>query len=192
MIRVVCYKLEASTRYTAVLLSTAFPRFRPCRLFPPHRSPTHDLHFQQCASHKPNSCLCWDSVHVEIDLREIINHQNLKLVCEILALFVGVGQLQKPFDLFIRLFQRCFTRFLLQELLDCSLNHFQKVRIALENELTMTKRTCERWFSKFREGERSLQDLLRSGRPQILDRQSLKAAVDASRELAIKFGCCQR
>ena len=61
----------------------------------------------------------------------------------------------------------------------------------------MTERTFERWFAKFREGDRSLQDLPRSGRPQILDRQSLKAAIDAhsgvtSRESAIKFGCCQR
>ena len=64
-------------------------------------------------------------------------------------------------------------------------------------EDAMTERTCERWFAKFREGDLSLQDLPRSGRPQILDHQSLKAAVDAdsgvtSRELAIEFGCCQR
>ena len=61
----------------------------------------------------------------------------------------------------------------------------------------MIERTCERWFAKFREGDRSLQDLSRSGRHQILDRESLKAAVYAhsgmtSRESAIKFGCCQR
>jgi hypothetical protein len=48
-----------------------------------------------------------------------------------------------------------------------------------------------------RAGDRSLQELSRSGRPKILDRQSLKAAVDAdsiltSRELAIEFGCCQK
>jgi [histone H3]-lysine36 N-dimethyltransferase SETMAR len=61
----------------------------------------------------------------------------------------------------------------------------------------VTERNCARWFAKFRAGDRSLQDLPRSGRPQILDRQSLKAAVDAdssvtSRELAIEFGCCQK
>ena len=54
----------------------------------------------------------------------------------------------------------------------------------------MTERTRERWFAKFREGGRSLQDLPRSG-------ESLNAAVDAhfgvtSRESVIKFGCCQR
>ena len=37
------------------------------------------------------------------------------------------------------------------------------------------ERTCERWFAKWREGVRSLQDLPRTGRPQILYRQSLKA-----------------
>ena len=64
-------------------------------------------------------------------------------------------------------------------------------------EDAMTERTCERWFAKFREGDRSIQDLPRTGHPQILDRQSLKTAIDAdsgvtSRELAIEFGCCQR
>ena len=61
----------------------------------------------------------------------------------------------------------------------------------------VTERNCARWFAKFRAGDRSLQELPRNGRPQILDRQSLKAAVDAdssvtSRELAIEFGCCQK
>ncbi len=61
----------------------------------------------------------------------------------------------------------------------------------------VTERNCARWFAKFRAGDRSLQDLPRSRRPQILDRQSLKAAVDADpsvtcRELAIEFGCCQK
>ena len=64
-------------------------------------------------------------------------------------------------------------------------------------EDAMTERPCERWFAKFREGDRSLQDLPRSGRPQILDRQSLKAAVDAhsgvtSRELTIKSNAISR
>ena len=61
----------------------------------------------------------------------------------------------------------------------------------------MTEMTGEPGFAKFREGDRSLQELLRHGRLQILDRQSFKAAVDAdsdvtSRESAIEFGCCQR
>ena len=64
-------------------------------------------------------------------------------------------------------------------------------------------RGCHDWADlrtvvwQVREDDRSLQDLPRTGRLQILDRQSLKAAVDAdsgvtSRELAIEFGCCQR
>ena len=57
-------------------------------------------------------------------------------------------------------------------------------------------RFYEQRVFKFREADRSLQDLPRTGRSQILDRQSLKAAVDAdsgmtSRELAIEFGCCK-
>ena len=61
----------------------------------------------------------------------------------------------------------------------------------------VTERNCARWFAKFRAGDRSLQNLPRSGRPQILDRQSLKAVFDAdssvtSRELAIEFECCQK
>ena len=46
-------------------------------------------------------------------------------------------------------------------------------------EDAMTERTCKRWFSKLREGDRSLQELPRTGCPQILYRQSLNAAVDA-------------
>ena len=58
--RIVCYQLGASTIYAVVPLSTASDCFRPCRLSQPHRSPTHDLRCQQCASYKPSSCVCWD------------------------------------------------------------------------------------------------------------------------------------
>ena len=61
----------------------------------------------------------------------------------------------------------------------------------------LTVRTCERWFGYFREGDRSLQNLPRTERPQILDLQSVNAAVGAdsgvtSWELVIECGCCQR
>ena len=61
----------------------------------------------------------------------------------------------------------------------------------------MTELTCERLFSKFREGDRSLQDLPCNARPKIFDRKFLKDAVETdsgvtSGELAIEFGCCQR
>ena len=48
--------------------------------------------------------------------------------------------------------------------------------ISLSNpEDAMTQQTCEPFFAKFREGDRSLQDLPRTEPPQILDWQSLKA-----------------
>ena len=64
-------------------------------------------------------------------------------------------------------------------------------------EDAVTEQTCKRWFVNIREGNRSLQDLPLTGRPQILDNQSLKAAVDAdssvtNQALTIEFGCCQR
>ena len=45
-----------------------------------------------------------------------------------------------------------------------------KVISELCPEDAMTERTCERWFAKFGEGDRSLQYLPRRGRPQILER----------------------
>ena len=64
-------------------------------------------------------------------------------------------------------------------------------------EDAMTEWTCKNWFAKFKEGYRSLQNLPRTGRPQIYDLQSLKADVDndlgvTSQELAIEFECYQR
>ena len=73
----------------------------------------------------------------------------------------------------------------------------RRVISELYPEDAMADRSYERLFAKFREGDRSLQDLRRTVRPQTLDRQYLKAAVDAyssvtSRELAIVFGSYQQ
>lgn len=58
----------------------------------------------------------------------------------------------------------------------------------------MSDSNCRRWFARFRLGDRSLQDMQRTGRPESLDREDLKAAVDAdpfltTRELANTFDC---
>ena len=58
-----------------------------------------------------------------------------------------------------------------------SIKEASRVISELYPEDAMTEWACERWFAEFREGDRSLQDLPRSRRPQILDRQSFKAAV---------------
>lgn len=63
-------------------------------------------------------------------------------------------------------------------------------------EDAMSDSNCRKWFARFRDGDRSLQDLPREGRPKILDREKLKAAVDAdpfmtTRELQHMFDCCQ-
>ncbi len=51
--------------------------------------------------------------------------------------------------------------------------------------------TCHRWFARFRDGDRDLVDKPRSGRPESLNRDDLKEAVDANpflttRELGIQ------
>lgn len=52
-----------------------------------------------------------------------------------------------------------------------------------------------KWFSRFKEGDRSLDDQPREGRPQVLDDNDLKKTVDENpfltlRELAQMFGSC--
>ena len=80
-------------------------------------------------------------------------------------------------------------------IVDQGINTKKATRILSEvyPEDSMTERNYQRWFAKFREGDGSLQDIARTGRPLILVSQSLKAAVDAdsgvtSQELAIEFG----
>ncbi|XP_014487685.1 PREDICTED: histone-lysine N-methyltransferase SETMAR-like [Dinoponera quadriceps] len=51
-----------------------------------------------------------------------------------------------------------------------------------------------RWFKKFKNGNRSLEDVERKGRPQKLDDDILRAMVDSDprqtiRELSLKIGC---
>lgn len=58
----------------------------------------------------------------------------------------------------------------------------------------MCESTCRKWFARFKEGDRSLEDLPREGRPKSIDNAILKETVSANpylttRELACKFGC---
>ena len=58
----------------------------------------------------------------------------------------------------------------------------------------LSTRTVQKWFKKFREGDRSLTDEPRSGRPQEIDNKVLLAYIEANsrattKELAVEFGC---
>ena len=58
----------------------------------------------------------------------------------------------------------------------------------------VTSRTCQRWFKRFREGDFSLEDRPRSGRPQEVDNDRLLQLLDenprvTTEELAMKFKC---
>ncbi|VDO79287.1 unnamed protein product [Heligmosomoides polygyrus] len=53
---------------------------------------------------------------------------------------------------------------------------------------------CQRWFQRFRDGDESLEDEEYQRRPQVVDGQELKEAVEsdpsqATHELAQRFGC---
>ena len=55
-------------------------------------------------------------------------------------------------------------------------------------------RQCQRWFQRFQEGDESLEDEEHGQRPEIVDNEALKEAVESdpsqtTRELANKFGC---
>ena len=43
---------------------------------------------------------------------------------------------------------------------------------------TVTKRTCQNWFAKFRSGKYSVQDALRPGRPSEINEDRLKALLE--------------
>ena len=58
----------------------------------------------------------------------------------------------------------------------------------------LSDRTCERWFKKFGEGDQSLQNRPKSGRPTVIDDNELKALIEAdprltTRELEDMLGC---
>lgn len=44
----------------------------------------------------------------------------------------------------------------------------------------VSERTCQRWFAKFRSGSFDLSDEPRSGRPSVVDRDALKASIEAN------------
>lgn len=59
---------------------------------------------------------------------------------------------------------------------------------------SVSRRTCYKWFDKFKAGDRSLKDEERSGRPQVFDDGKLRALVEAdprltTRCMAAQLGC---
>ena len=62
---------------------------------------------------------------------------------------------------------------------------------------TVSYVTAKRWFKRFRNGEFSLQDDLRSGRPMEIDLPELKHVLESgsdqiSRNIASQLGCIQK
>ncbi|PIC48334.1 hypothetical protein B9Z55_007346 [Caenorhabditis nigoni] len=61
-------------------------------------------------------------------------------------------------------------------------------------ENALSKSQCRRWFHRFRSGEESLEDDERSGRPEIIDNDALRQAVEldpclTTRSLSEQFNC---
>jgi len=57
-----------------------------------------------------------------------------------------------------------------------------------------TLRQCQRWYQRFREGDESLEDMEHGKRPEVVDNEELKAAIEldptqTGRQLAERFGC---
>lgn len=68
---------------------------------------------------------------------------------------------------------------------------------AAEGEGTVSKSTVEFWFRRFKQGNTSLEDEPRSGRPPIVDSETVRQAVEASpqtstRRLSAELGCSQK
>ena len=66
----------------------------------------------------------------------------------------------------------------------------------VEGEGTTSKSAAGRWFKRFNEGDMDLEDKPRSGRPSVLDKSDLQAALDlepssSTRELAEELGVSQ-
>lgn len=57
-----------------------------------------------------------------------------------------------------------------------------------------TLRQCQRWFQRFRQGDESLEDKEHGKRPELIDNEELKTAIEldptqTSRQLGERFGC---
>ncbi|GFU76837.1 histone-lysine N-methyltransferase SETMAR [Trichonephila clavipes] len=68
-----------------------------------------------------------------------------------------------------------------------------KLRTRLSDKNIVNVRTCQRWFSKFRSGDLSLQESDRSGRPSKIANDVLRSMLEnnphlTSREIAEEFG----
>lgn len=58
----------------------------------------------------------------------------------------------------------------------------------------LSESQCERWFQRFRDGDESVEDQKHGSRPQIIDNDALKEAIESdpsqtTRNLAEQFGC---
>ena len=56
-------------------------------------------------------------------------------------------------------------------------------------------RQCQNWFTRFREGDVCLEDGPKSGRPEVVDNDSLRALAESdprqtSEEMSIAIRCC--
>lgn len=47
-------------------------------------------------------------------------------------------------------------------------------------------RTCQRWFSRFKNGDRSLEEMPRSGRPSLFNDDQLRTLVEAEPKLTVR------
>lgn len=62
------------------------------------------------------------------------------------------------------------------------------------DEDALSESQCKRWFQRFRDGDESLEDQKHGSRPQIIDNDALKEAIESdprqtTRDLAEQFGC---
>ena len=77
----------------------------------------------------------------------------------------------------------------------CALYEFDQGHSAAEagrnirntyGEDAISDSNCRKWFARFRDGDRSLEDHEREGRPKIVDRDALKKTVDSNPFLTIR------
>lgn len=85
----------------------------------------------------------------------------------------------------------------------CMFYDFKQGKSAAESHVSLRKvfgddvpvlRQCQRWFQRFRDGDETLEDEKHQRRPQVIDNEALREAIESdpcqtTRELAETFGC---